>query len=302
MMTGLIQHVTMLRAALRRLTAAPLSALLSILSIGIALSLPAGMYALLQSSESLVGQFASAPQLSVFLAPGIDRDESAKLRTRLLQHPQIAHADFIPREKALEQMKDSSGMRDLIEGLPHNPLPDAFVLQPKRTDAAALEKLRDELQKWPKVEHVQLDADWTHKLQAMLAVARTVVLLVAVLLGIALIAVTFNTIRLQILTKRDEIDVARLFGATNAFIRRPFLYFGLLQGLFGGLAAWLIVSGGLHFLNDALIALTSLYASDFRLSPLSFYDSLLLLSTSAALGWLGAWLSVFQHLRKTDLH
>ena len=155
---------------------------------------------------------------------------------------------------------------------------------------------------WPKVEHVQLDADWTHKLQAMLAVARTVVLLVAVLLGIALIAVTFNTIRLQILTKRDEIDVARLFGATNAFIRRPFLYFGLLQGLFGGLAAWLIVSGGLHFLNDALIALTSLYASDFRLSPLSFYDSLLLLSASATLGWLGAWLSVFQHLRKTDLH
>lgn len=302
MMTSLIQHGAMLRAAVRRLTAAPLSALLSILSIGIALSLPAGLYVLLESSSTLVGRFAAAPQISVFLAVGTDSDDSAKLRAKLLQHPEIVKLDFISRENALSQLKRTSGMGDLIEGLPHNPLPDAFVIQPRHAEAAALEKLRNELQKLPKVEHVQLDADWTRKLQALLDVGRAAVWLASALLGVALVAVTFNTIRLQILTKRDEIEVARLFGATNGFIRRPFLYFGLLQGLLGGIAALAIVLLGLHFLNDALTALTRLYASDFRLSPLSFSDSLLLLLLSAALGWLGAWLSVAQHLRKIDLH
>lgn len=302
MMTGLIQHWAMLRAAVRRLTANPLSALLSILSIGIALSLPAGLYVLLESSASLVGRFAAAPQISVFLSLGASNEDSAKLRTKLLQHPEIAKLDFVSREHALNQLKRSSGMTDLIEGLPHNPLPDAFVIQPKHTDVAAVEKLRDELQKYAQVDHVQLDADWTQKLQAMLTVGRVAVWLAGILLGIALIAVTFNTIRLQILTKRDEIEVARLFGATNSFIRRPFLYFGFLQGLLGGLSALAVVALGLHFLNDALTALTRLYASDFRLTPLPFLDSLLLLSLSAALGWLGAWLSVAQHLRKIDLH
>ena len=152
------------------------------------------------------------------------------------------------------------------------------------------------MQKWPKLEHVQLDSAWARKLEALLRFGRLAALILAVLLSFALVAVTFNTIRLQILTRRDEIEVSKLIGATNAFIRRPFLYFGLLQGLLGGVAAWLIIITTLHLLNGSLAGLVQLYASSFTLHPPSAGNTLALLGFSAYLGWLGAWLSVAQHL------
>ena len=143
---------------------------------------------------------------------------------------------------------------------------------------------------------MQLDSEWAYKLQAVLKFGHVAVLILAVLLGIALIAVTFNTIRLQILTRRDEIEVAALIGATPAFIRRPFLYFGFIQGLLGALTAWLIINGSLWLLNWKLDAISQFYSSQFMLHPLSGIDSLRLLLLSAGLGGLGAWLSVRQHL------
>jgi cell division transport system permease protein len=163
-----------------------------------------------------------------------------------------------------------------------------------------LDGLRDELAKMPDVELAQLDSAWAYKLQAMLRFARLAVLILASLLSLALIAVTFNTIRLQILTQRDEIEVSRLIGATNGFIRRPFLYFGATQGLLGGIAAWLIITASLHLLNGQLGALAQLYASQFVLHPLSVGDSLSLLLFSIYLGWLGAWLSVARHLSQIE--
>jgi len=165
---------------------------------------------------------------------------------------------------------------------------------------AALESLRDELKTWQRFEHVQLDSAWVNKLEALLGFGRLAVLILAALLSFALIAITFNTIRLQILTRREEIEVAKLIGATDAFIRRPFLYFGLTQGLLGGAAAWLLISGSLLLLNHNLAALSQLYASDFSLQGLSTGDSLALLGFSAYLGWLGAWFSVSQHLWRIE--
>ena len=159
-----------------------------------------------------------------------------------------------------------------------------------------MEILRDELKTWPKFEHVQLDSAWARKLEAMLKFGRLAVLILAILLSFALVAITFNTIRLQILTQREEIEVSKLIGASNGFIRRPFLYFGLVQGLLGGSAAWLIIAVSLGLLNANLADLTQLYASNFSLQQLSSGDSLTLLMFSAYLGWLGALLSVTQHL------
>jgi cell division transport system permease protein len=295
-MKSLIEHLRVLHHTLRRLLLTPNATLLNILIIGIALSLPVGGYVLLKSVQTLGAQIAGTPQISVFLATGTGTGDIERIGDKLRQHAGVKRIEFVPREIALKKMQQSTGLSDIIGGLSQNPLPDAFVIYPKDGEVAALESLRDELKTWPRFEHVQLDSAWVHKLEALLDFGRMAVIILAVLLSFALVAITFNTIRLQILTRREEIEVAKLIGATDAFIRRPFLYFGLTQGLLGGAAAWLLISGSLLLLNHTLGALVQLYASDFSLQGLSTGDSLTLLGFSAYLGWLGAWFSVSQHL------
>ncbi len=296
MKNWLTQHIRVLLFTLRRMRATPLSSLLNILVIGIALSLPAGLYVLLQNVQSLAEQAVGKPQISVFLSMNASQDDIARIGKQLRQHEAIGEIEFVPRDQALEQLKQTTGLADVVGGMAQNPLPDAYIVYPKKPGAQILEALRDELQKWPKIEHVQLNSAWAHKLEALLKFGRLAVLILAVLLSFALVAVTFNTIRLQILTQRDEIEVSALIGATHAFIRRPFLYFGLLQGLLGGAMAWLIIAVSLTLLNSSLAGLAQLYASSFTLHPPSASDSFTLLLFSAHLGWLGAWLSVAQHL------
>lgn len=295
-MRTLIEHLRVLRFTLQRLLLTPNASLLNILVIGIALSLPVGGYVLLKSAQSLGTQIAGTPQISVFLASGTSAGDIDRIGDRLRQHPAIKRIEFVPREAALKKLQQSTGLSDVIDSLSQNPLPDAFVVYPKDGSVAALEALRDELKAWPRFDHVQLDSAWIHKLAALLDFGRMAVAILAALLSFALIAITFNTIRLQILTRRAEIEVAKLIGATDAFIRRPFLYFGLTQGLLGGIAAWLLVAGSLMLLNHQIGTLTQLYASNFSLQHLSPGDSLTLLGFSAYLGWLGAWFSVSQHL------
>jgi len=285
---------------LRRMFSSKLAGILNILVIGIALSLPTGMYVLLQNAQGLVAQLSGTPQVSLFMSMDAKADDVDKLRKQLEQHPAIARVEFVARAQALEQLKQSTGLADVIGGLNQNPLPDAFIVYPKPSAAQSLDELRIELAKLPKVEQAQLDSAWAYKLEALLKFGRMVVLILASLLSLALIAITFNTIRLQILTQRDEIEVAKLIGATNGFIRRPFLYFGAAQGLLGGIMAWLIITISLLLLNHQLNALSQLYASQFVLHPLSFGDSLTLMLFSMYLGWLGAWLSVARHLSQIE--
>ncbi len=292
----LFHHLQVLRLTLNRLRATPVASLLSILVIGIALSLPTGGYILLKNVQQLSRQLVGSPQISVFLSMNAGQTEVDSVGRQLQQHPAVSRIEFVPRDQALLQLQKSTGLADVVGGLAQNPLPHAYIVYPKSSDARELEKLRDELRTWPKLEHVQLDSAWARKLDALLKFGRLAVLILAALLSFALVAITFNTIRLQILTQREEIEVSKLIGASNGFIRRPFLYFGLVQGLLGGAAAWLIISISLSLLNLSLSDLTQLYASNFRLQHLSWGDSLTLLGFSAYLGWLGALLSVAQHL------
>ncbi|NOT81492.1 MAG: ABC transporter permease [Gallionella sp.] len=278
----------------------PLAGIFNLLVIGITLSLPTGLYVLLTNAQTLTTQLSSTPQVSLYLQMNTQEDDVAKLRKQLDQHPDIARSEFVPRLKALEQLKQTSGLSDVIDSLEKNPLPDAFIVHPKQSDAPTLEKLRNELAKLPKVEIAQLDSAWAYKLEALLKFAWMVVIILTCLLSLALIAITFNTIRLQILTRHEEIEVAKLIGATNSFIRRPYLYFGALQGLLGGIAAWLIITISVMLLNYNLVALSQLYASQFVLHSLSLGDSLTLLMFSMYLGWLGAWLSVARLLSRIE--
>jgi cell division transport system permease protein len=300
MKSWLLHHLYVLRSTVHRLRANAITSLLNILVIGVALSLPTGGYILLQNVQGLSDRLVGTPQISIFLSMNATQDEITRYTKQLEQHKDIAKVEYVPREQALQQLQQSTGLTDVTSGLAQNPLPNAFIVYPKNADIDSLEKLRDELKGWNKFDHVQLDSAWVRKVQALLKFGRLAVLILAILLSFALIAITFNTIRLQILTRREEIEVSKLIGASNAFIRRPFLYFGLTQGLLGGAAAWLIVSVSLALLNISMADLTRLYASEFHLHHLSFSDSATLLLFSAYLGWLGALLSVTQHLRHFD--
>jgi len=283
-------------AALQRIALVPFGSALNALVIGIALSLPVGLYLIVVSLQAASHQMTATPQISAFMALDANRSELAQIESRLKQNSRVASFRLVSKDHALAELKKSSGLADVIEGLPQNPLPDAFVIDAADSSPAALEALRDEIRQWPRIAHVQLDAQWARRLDAGLRFARVIAAVLGTLLGIALVAVTFNTIRLQVLTRREEIEVIKLIGATDAFIQRPFLYFGALQGLAGGAAALLIVSAGAYFANRGLGELSHVYASLLQLNGLSLGDSAALLATPAALGWFGAWLSVSRHL------
>ena len=297
-MTGwLAQHGAALRDAAKRLVTSPLATLLNVVVIGAALSLPAGLYLVLSQLQELSRQLSGDPQVSLFLALDATSANVGDVEQRLRGFGHVDRVRFIPRADAFEELKRTAGLGEVLDTLPRNPLPDAFIATVEGNRPEWLESLRAEASGWPKVEHVQLDSDWARRLYAALQVGRTLTLLLAVLLGLALVAVTFNTIRLQILTRREEIEVSGLIGATKPFIRRPFLYFGAIQGVLGGLTAWLVVSVAVVVLNRDLATLAALYASGWQLRTLSAPDLGVLLAISAILGWMGAWLSVSRHLR-----
>ncbi|HZQ72515.1 MAG TPA: permease-like cell division protein FtsX [Burkholderiales bacterium] len=290
------QHRDALRDALARLPRT--GGLLSIVVIGVALALPAGGYVALESLRSLGARMTLEPQLSVFLRPEAKRAEAEALGVTLRADARIARVRFVPREQAFRELSAVQGMSEILGALGRNPLPDAYVVQPKDDAPAALEALARDLARGAAVAHVEADSAWARRLGAIAALVRTALWLLAALLAAGLVAVTFNTIRLQILTRRDEIELARLIGATDSFIRRPFYYLGLLQGLAGGVLALGIVAAGLALLNRQVAALSESYGSAFRLGFPGAGDAVALLAFAAVLGWLGASLSVTQQLRR----
>ena len=281
-----------------KLLGSPLSTLLSVIVLGIALALPFGLYLGLVNLQHAARAAAPEPQLTVFMALDAGRGDTRQVEARLRKHAGIAKLRYVPREQALEELKRASGMSGITEGLSLNPLPDAFVVDARDASPAALQRLRAELSGLPKVALIQLDAEWAQRLDAMLRLGRLLVMLLATLLAFALVAVTFNTIRLQILTRREEIEVATLIGATATFIRRPFLYYGALLGFLGGVAACVLVWAGATAFDGALADLAKLYGAGWRLRYPSVADAASVLVFSAALGWVGAWLSVSRHLHE----
>ncbi|TAK88432.1 MAG: FtsX-like permease family protein [Betaproteobacteria bacterium] len=278
-------------AALRRLGT------LNALVIGVALSLPAGGYALLEGLRAVAGRFALDAQVSVFLRADLKRADAEALGSTLRADRRIASVRFVPREEALKELAAVQGMSEVIGALGQNPLPDAFVVSSKPN---TLEALAADLGKLPGVAHVQADAAWARRLVALAGIGRVALWLLSALLGLGLVAVTFNTIRLQILTQREEIEVSKLIGATDAFIRRPFYYLGVVQGAAGGIAAIAIVAAGLALLNREVAVLADSYGSTFRFAFLDAGDAFAVVLFAGLLGWLGAHLSVTRHLRAID--
>jgi cell division transport system permease protein len=282
-----------------KLLRTPLATVFNVAVLGIALALPALLYVGLLHLQMAARAATPKPQISVFLAHATGRAETRNIEARLKAHPAVADVRYISREQALEDMKRLSGLAGIAESLGQNPLPDAFVVETREGSPAQLRRIRDEVAAWPRVASVQLDSEWAERLAALLRLGQLILFIIGTLLAFALVAVTFNTIRLQILTQREEIEVAGLIGATARYIRRPFLYYGAVLGLLGGLVAWAVVWGATEVLNAALTDLSALYGASWILRSLSVWDGLALLLFAAALGWLGAWLSVSRHLAES---
>lgn len=285
---------------LKKLRAAPLANLIMIGVIGVTLSLPAGLYLVIDNLRTVAGSIATEPQLTLFLAPDSNAADIKDIEQRLAALAAVRDFQFLGREAAWRALQEKNGLNDTLAGLQKNPLPDAFIVHAKSTDPAAVEPLQQELANWPHIEHAQLDAAWVKRLYAVLQLGNKAVLILSGLLGFALFAIIGNTIRLQILTQREEIEVSKLIGATDRFIRRPFLYAGTLHGLLGGAMAWLILWAALYIFNLSVSDLARLYASDFELKPLDFDASLMLICGSALLGWLGSWSAVGRYLSRLE--
>jgi len=300
MRSWLRQHRQAIAAAFGKIAAQKSAAALNALVIGVALALPAGGYALLVSVRAATINAALEPQLSVFLRVEATRAESEALGAKFAADPEVRSVRFVPREQALKELHAVEGLTELVAALNSNPLPDAYVLRPTSSDPAALEALVGRVRALPLVALVQADAAWARRLSALAGTARLAIALLGTLLAFGLVAITFNTIRLQILTQRDEIEIAKLIGATDVFIRRPFLCLGALQGLAGGLFALAILWGSLAALNVGITELASSYGSGFRLAPLDPADALALIAFSTGLGWLGAYLSVSKYLLEIE--
>jgi cell division transport system permease protein len=292
----LTQHHNAALLALRRLAASPLNSLLSLLAIGVALALPAGGQMLLSNALNLAGTSSAVPQISIFMAGNAERQASIEIGSRLAKYGGVAQVRFLPREETLARMKNNPALGEVIEALPANPFPDAFVVNATDDRPEAMEKLAAEFRRWPKIDHVQLDSAWVRRLDALLKLGRTAIVLLGALLGAGLIAISFSIIRMQTLTHRAEIEVSQLLGATDGFIRRPFLYYGVLLGLGGAVVAWLLVGGAVYWLRAPLGELAKLYDLGLVLQTLGTRDSALLLGFAGGLGWLGALISLRQHL------
>ncbi len=263
------QHLYALTVTLRRYAKQPFSSLANMLVIALALSLPLLGAAILVSAEPVARQVSVTPELTVFMqvqAP-TERAEQTAQRIRAEHDAQIAGVRVIPREQALQTLRETPGWRASLEVLPDNPLPDAVVVTLRQGDdlAARAATLAASWRNWPDVDVVQLDSAWVQRLEAMLRFARIGLVLLAASVVLVVLATVFNTVRMQALTQREEIAVARLVGATESFVRRPFLYLGALSCSIAAVLAIGIAAIALRPLNDALATLARSYGADFAL-------------------------------------
>lgn len=298
------QHRFALGAALGHVRKAPGSFLFNVLVVAIALTLPFAGVTLLDNVRPMSEQLSVDPEISVFMKLDAPREQTQAMAVTMrgMLKDMRAKIIFVPREKALGTLKDKSGLADVLQALGENPLPDSYVLKlegvSSTSAAARVDEIAQGLSAIPGVDTVQVDSAWVKRLAALLNVLRLVLLFLAMTLGMVVIAVVFNTIRLQVLTQRDEIAVSKLLGATDNFIHRPFYYTGALLGLVAGAVALGAVALSLQPLNAAIADFARLYASEFQLAPLPPLGIAALLAISAGLGLAGAMLSVRRHLAR----
>lgn len=296
------RHAQTLVASIGRLARQPFATVLTVAVIGIALALPACLQLVVVNGRTLTSGLEDTVQVSVYLRQPLTPEEARKVALTIEARNDVAEARLVTPEEGLKEFESLSGFGEALKALKENPLPYAVVVRPEpyfdTPDAVA--GLTADLRTMNEVELVQVDTEWVRRLQAILEAMTRVVQVTAGLLGLGVLAVVGNTIRLDINGRRDEIEVTKLVGGSDAFVRRPFLYSGFLYGLAGGLTAAGIATGATAAMTAPVQRLAELYGSMLRLQGLAGETVLVLVGGGALLGWLGSWISASYHLRRIE--
>lgn len=302
MSTWLARHLQALLSAAGHLARAPLATALTVLVMALAMALPQGLLTLVAAARQATGDFTGAITVSAYLKPEVAAAKAQQLARAAEARSGVAKVQLVTADQALAQFRKDSGFGAALDALQNNPLPHMLLITPDgaHADPASLENLRNFVAAWPEVDQVLLDSDWVTRFNAILAVLRVVLAVAAALLGTAVVAVVGNTVRLEIQNRRVEIEVIKLVGGSNAFVRRPFLYTGALYGACGGLLAWALVAACLAVLRAPVAALAGSYGSTFQLRGGDLGALGDLVAAGAILGWLGAWLAAARHLAQIE--
>ena len=295
-------HKRAVRFSLDKLRHSPISTLLIIAVIGISMALPAGLYVIIKNLNAVAAGWDNAAQLSLFLKSETGMEAAEQLAARLRGRSDVAQVELITPQQALEEFRLSSGFGKALDALGENPLPAVLVVSPtfKAPNERSVEALASELERLPEVDRAQSDLEWLRRFYGILTVLSKSSALIALLLASAVLLVVGNTIRLEIENRREEIEVSKLIGASDSYVRRPFLYGGFWYGLLGGLTAWMILAPVLGRLEEPVQHLAGLYNSPYRLLGLEFFDVSLMILISVFLGLAGSWMALFWHLKDIE--
>lgn len=290
-------HFEAAKNAVRQLFKQPLGTLLILVMLAIAMSLPLALYLGVQSSQAVLGKLNESPQITLYMEQNADEADSAVVKELLAADKRIEKSEFIGKAQGLSELQTSMGEQDIVSMLDSNPLPDAFVVSPKPGGTPSeMQALRQDLAKLPMVESAQLDTEWMQTLYQIDDFVQKVLAFLSVTLSVAFVLVAHNTIRLQILSRKEEIEITKLLGAPSSFIRRPFLYQAVWQSLLAAglslaLCAWLI-----HATQPLVAQIFRPYGLNIEWRFFHTWEWLSVCGIVAALGIAGAWLATRQHL------
>jgi cell division transport system permease protein len=301
MIAYLLHHLQSLIFSLGKIYQSPIPTIMTVAVIGITLSLPGGFYLFLKNINAMSGDYRSTTQITLYLDIKLTEKKAKAFERKISEIDNVQSTHFISRQAALESFRESSGFGRSIDTLSNNPLPHSIIVEPlDAADTFAIKNLLNALEAMPEVKIAKLDTEWLERLYTILEIAKRSVVIVTMLFSIAVLLIIGNTIRLDIQNRYQEIIVTKLIGATDAFIRRPFLYGGIWYGLLGGLVSWFIVEIGYLAIAGPISRLNLLYQSDLVLITFTFQDFIILVSSSTLLGLAGSWIAVAQHLNQIE--
>jgi cell division transport system permease protein len=301
LVTWAVRHVSTASAALNRLARHPFASLMIILVIAVTLALPSAMHLLIKNAQSISASWDSALDFSVYLKADVPLNDARRLADIIQQRADVEQVTLIPADEALAEFRDQSGFGEALDHLTVNPLPHTIVVRPGNNHTEdSMGLLNEELGNLPETDFVQVDTEWVRRFHAILDILQRSIVIGAALLGAAIIVIIGNTIRLDIQNRREEIEVTKLIGASNAFVRRPFLYSGLWYGLGGGLLALALVRYGLIALEAPVTRLAGLYNSPFNVLALDLSESMLIIGAGVGLGLAGSWVAAARHMRRIE--
>ena len=288
-------HVYSLVASVGRMLRKPWATALTIGVMAVAITLPLGLWAALGNVERFTGTVEQSRQISLFLKPQVKLDRARALAEELRGRGDIATLELRTPDEGMDELRRSSGLAEAITAVEGNPLPSVLIVTPKGDETV----LADSLRTLPDVDVVQHDAAWRERLDQWLRFGVRLAWVLAALLGLGALLVVGNTVRLDIQSRREEIAVLQQLGATDGFIRRPFLYLGLSYGLVAGLLALGLLTAADHALREPLAALARSYGSQFALHGFDLANAVAIVIGAGLLGWIGAGLVTGHYLRQT---